>query len=176
VFLGRERPVYNLDRLIAMVEAEGLKVELREITPDVPYDEQVTMFHRAHLMISVHGSHLNNQLYMEPTSTLIEMFPRGYYQPEERSFAENTGVHHIEIDRNPYPSEEDVMRMTPDGVTRFHYCKKLASEHGTLERCFEDWRCRFFHRALGVMANETVFGKALARSIARFTDAEHCYR
>jgi hypothetical protein len=157
-----------------MVKAAGPKVDLREITPDVPYDEQVTMFHRAHVMISVHGSHLNNQLYMEPTSTLIEMFPRGYYQPEERSFAQNTGVHHIEIDRNPYPSDEDVIRMTPDDVDRFRYCRSLGLEHGGYQSCWDDPGCRFCHRALGVMANETVFEAALARTIATFTAAAHC--
>lgn len=172
--MGRERPVYNLDRLVEMVKAAGPTVELREITPDVPYDEQVIMFHRAHVMVSVHGSHLNNQLYMEPTSTLIEMFPKGYYQPEERSFAENTGVNHIEIDDNPYPSADDVLRTTPNDVGRFRYCKKLGMDHGDFKSCFEDWRCRFCHRALGVMVDEAVFEAALTRSIATFTSAEHC--
>ncbi|KAI8814425.1 hypothetical protein BJ742DRAFT_785263 [Cladochytrium replicatum] len=174
VFLCRERPVYNLDRLINIVKAAGVKVELREITPDVPYEEQVTMFHMAHIMISVHGSHLSNQLYMEPTSTLIEMFPRGYYHPEQQHFAGNTGVHHIEIVDNPYPNDEDVLRVTPDRLDHFHHCRSLGLDLGNFTSCFEDWKCRFCHRALGVKVNETVFEEVFARALSAFTTAEHC--
>ncbi|GAA6004444.1 uncharacterized protein JCM10292_007071 [Rhodotorula paludigena] len=107
VFLERNRLVYNWEDLVDVVNAAGVNLTMRKVDADVPYDEQVRMFQMADILFSVHGSHLNNQVFMEPTSTLIEMFPHLYYHDEQRRLASRTGVHHVELVDQPYPTADE---------------------------------------------------------------------
>ncbi|GAA6004447.1 uncharacterized protein JCM10292_007073 [Rhodotorula paludigena] len=136
VFLDRNRPVFNLDRLLDIVREAGATPQVRVINASVPHDQQVRNFHGTDILFSVHGSHLNNQLFMEPNTTLIEMFPHYFRHDEQWRLSRQTGINHIELFHNPYPEESEVEAIGGSKLIKhLNQCKAWAAEAKSFEDC-----------------------------------------
>ncbi|KAK4049300.1 hypothetical protein OIV83_004237 [Microbotryomycetes sp. JL201] len=137
----KSRPLYNQDDIVGELRERGIN-DIRIVTIEewVPYTDQVENFAAADLVVSVHGSHLNNQVFMPEHGTLIEVFPVFYYHGEQRIISKSTGVGHIELRNNEYPPVEYVK--DPYHLRLLQTCKDAAADFPTPELCWQENGCR----------------------------------
>lgn len=103
VILLRNRPFWNHHEVFTALQARGIHVSYAETTEEMPYAEQVSIWAEADIIVSVHGSHLNNQVFLQPGSYLIEIFPANFFVNEERMLALSANANYIDLKENDYP-------------------------------------------------------------------------
>lgn len=80
---------------------------------------------------------------MEPTSTLIEVFPRLFYHDEQKRLAVMTKVHHVELQDNEYPDRFGFEKYhSTSELVEIDKCLLLDAQFPTATRCYSDHDCR----------------------------------
>lgn len=141
VFLRRDRPFWNEEELMQAMRDLTPNIHIETISADVPYQVQVDMFAQADILVSVHGSHLTNQLFMRPGAGLVEVFPHWFYHPEQTTLARLTGVDHIKLTNNPLVPRE---LCTPTFIPFLNKVESQIQEHNitTGDECMQEFLCR----------------------------------
>lgn len=85
----------------------------------IPFREQIALFQRADVLVSIHGAELSNVLFMRHDARIIEIMPFGYM---DRWFYWLATSVHVKV--IPFPSDPD-----PE---KFHQCISKQSESASL--------------------------------------------
>ena len=105
VLLLRERPLWNKNALLRIMREAGIRHPIvTSIDAGTPYQNQIDLFYSADLIVSIHGSHLQNLQFMQPGSYILEIFPKMYYHGGQKSLARWTGVHLLGLQNSTFPS------------------------------------------------------------------------
>lgn len=142
VLLRQEsRPLWNLDEILEILTSAGYQVQSVTIDENTPYQNQVEIWAESDILLSVHGSHLNNQVFMKPGSYLLEIFPANFHHDEQRRAAVSTGVRYIEFRDNVLPTEEQVATK-PGFMNTYKKVLALDQEFKTMKECMTSPECR----------------------------------
>lgn len=96
------RPLWNINEVEQTLRIAGLRTIRRaSISAVTPYWLQAQLFQWADLIVSIHGSHLANLLFMPDWTVIVELFPHKYFsaQPAVRPPISNSLP--LSADRHP---------------------------------------------------------------------------
>lgn len=123
----------------------------------IPFREQIALFQRADVLVSVHGAELSNVLFMRHDARVIEIMPFGYMAKWFYWLATSA---HVKV--TPFPSDPD--------EEKFHQClsKYLTHESADLAMKLNSMVAKFRnattweqrkHLALDVPLSDNVFSQ-----------------
>jgi hypothetical protein len=174
--LQRERPLWNEAAVIkSMTDLGAANIVIDSVDESVPYPNQVELFYRADIIVSVHGSHLQNQHFMQPHTHIIEIFPKNYYHPEQLNLAHWTSVNIAQLTNSTLPAEKTVDAVKDSHLSRaYHKCLKQYETYPSADQCMAHKRCYDPCRYLGAEANLEEFRIAFESALSALTTAPHC--
>jgi hypothetical protein len=142
VYLRRDRPVWNEEEVLEALQDLGVPISVREIDESTPYATQVDIFYSADIVVSVHGSQLQNQHFMEPGSAILQFFPFHYWNWGQQKLAQWTGVNVVEMRNNSLPPRELVAALkNPSYLARWDRVNASTTEFPTEAACNGVMRC-----------------------------------
>ena len=145
LWLRHDRPLWGREALRTALTELGLRVRDVSVAEDTPYADQVALFADADIVVSVHGSHLQNMVFLRPGAVLVEVYPTLFYHGGQRSLADKVGeIDYIEIAET---------QLVPEALVREHegaskgwlhkwaHVKQMTEKHPTLAECTKHRDC-----------------------------------
>ena len=166
---GGPRVVVNAAEVRAKLGAalERVGGELRIVTTNSSHTfaEQVRTFESCDLLVSVHGSHNANQMWMRPGAAFMEVNPYLFYYDSYEKLADVLGLYYL-------PSRRNEIGVSSASASRFvaTYGRKFTDV-----TCQAHARCRTSARGFPTRVNMTDFDAQLSRGIAHLL-ANHSLR
>lgn len=139
VFLRRDRPLWSESQLADIVRRTTTHVSFAQIDEHTPYQVQASIFAMADIVVSVHGSQLENQVFMRRGGGLVEIFPHKFYHDEQERLAGVTAVRHIEMKDTPLPPRSLI---TPEYLPIYDEAMAALAKYPTQEACQNQFTCR----------------------------------
>lgn len=141
VYLARDRPVWNEMEVLQALTIPGMAPPvIATIDENVPYDHQVKLFHSADIIVSVHGSQLQNQQFMRPGSVIIELFPRLYHHDEQNRLAAWNDLDLVQLNGTKFPPRALVALDGPDYLTTLDEAEDFATKFN-IDQCMNVLHC-----------------------------------
>lgn len=141
----------------------------------MPYQNQIDLFYQAEVIISVHGSHLESQLFMQPGSQIIEIYPYQYYHNEQKKLGGYTGVEIHQLVNNTIPSRQEMKEYGDSKLLNYRkMCLEYAKTYPTTELCMKDQDCYRPCRSIGAKANMSDFKIALEKALTALEKRPGC--
>ena len=108
------RGIYNIDRVVAAVNASGLPYEMVATMASLSFEEQVQLMAGTGLLIAPHGAHLQNIMFLPAHAAVIELWPYLMKKSTYRHLA-------TQLDLNYFPVYSwDLLPMTPPNIKAFY--------------------------------------------------------
>ena len=113
----------------------GASVRITTTRGDAPICAQARWVHGATLLVSPHGAHLTNALWMAERAVLLEVMPWGMWDYEGyRALYKAAGLSHGRIKSSRPPSDDP------------HWLTRKGSQEHSQQRCAASQECRRFYR------------------------------
>ena len=145
VLLLRERPLWNKNALLRIMREAGIRHPIvTSIDAGTPYQNQVDLFYSADLMISIHGSQLQNLQFMQPGSYVLEIFPKMYYHTGQQMLARWTGVRFLALQKSTFPSRAAIKKNDHSHahIKALEDCQEFQVHLKTAKACMKHDPCR----------------------------------
>ena len=97
--VGKERTLEDQDALRGLIQREIKPAELTVYTGE-PLHEAVHRFHRAHILLGVHGAGLSNMVFMSSQSVVVEIQPDDYTNYCFYNLAREIQLSHVFVSGN----------------------------------------------------------------------------
>lgn len=128
----------------------GASVRVATSTGDAPICAQARWVHGASVLVSPHGAHLTNALWMRRGSVLVEVMPWGMWRYEGYvGLFHAGGIAHARI-RAARPPADAPHWLRPDAaaaVTSSNASSSAAAQEYDEGRCARTQECRLFYRS-----------------------------
>lgn len=125
-----------------MLDARIRDVIVTIIDDNMPYQNQVDIFYSADLIVSVHGSQLQNLMFMQPGSCIIEIFPKGYYHEGQNAIARYSQVYLSGLENSLFPPRNMIQAVNSSSMSAsYDICRKKSSGL-TAHQCMRNDECR----------------------------------
>ena len=89
------RGIYNIDRVLALLNASGLPVEIISTMATLSFEEQVELMAGTGLLIAPHGAHLQNIMFLPAHAAVIELWPFLMKKSTYRMLATQLDLHYF---------------------------------------------------------------------------------
>lgn len=125
------RRILNEDAVIGLLSDYGFETVQPET---LPYQEQVSLFSEAGMIVGAHGAGLTNMLFCQPGFSAVELF-NGYYSRVYWSLASVMGVNHY---KKLQSTQVETPKNTSDSVELLknsHFHVDLAELQRVIEEC-----------------------------------------
>jgi len=159
---GGPRVIVNVLDVLGIMEAaaQGAGARMRVVNANSSHSfaEQVQLFASCNVLVSVHGSHNANVMWMRPRSAFIELNPFLFYYAAYRELATVSGIDYLPSRRNQIGVTTGTL-----GVKAARFKKEFA--RWTDVACQEHTRCRSLARSFPTRVNMSDFKTALERGV-----------
>lgn len=91
------RHFLNLDAMQAIMRKYGFEAERVEASGEMSFQQQVELFAGAGVLVTMHGAGLMNQIFMQPGSAVIEIFPVHLKHVLYERVAHYAGLYHFKV-------------------------------------------------------------------------------
>lgn len=163
---GGPRMVANRKELLRLMAnvvntvAPGGAVAQVGVNSSHSFAEQVALFASCDVLVSVHGSHNANLMFMRPGSAFIELNPHKFFYASYQALAEVAGIHYI-------PSRSNAIATTELRGKEVGKAEAFARKYGTWTdvRCQAVGGCRQQSRSFPTHVNTSDFAAGFARAL-----------
>eukprot|EP00310_Coccolithus_braarudii_P012391 CAMPEP_0183348954 /NCGR_PEP_ID=MMETSP0164_2-20130417/13295_1 /TAXON_ID=221442 /ORGANISM="Coccolithus pelagicus ssp braarudi, Strain PLY182g" /LENGTH=435 /DNA_ID=CAMNT_0025520619 /DNA_START=126 /DNA_END=1433 /DNA_ORIENTATION=- len=160
---GGERLIVNLKEVLLEMETATRRVggTLRVVSANSShtFEHQVGLFSSCDIMVSVHGSHNANLMWMHGGSAFMELNPHLFYYSSYKELAEVSGVLYLPSRRN------SIAHTTNNALAAKAARFKKDFAHLDDAHCQDVSACRNLARNLPTMINMTDFAHNFERGI-----------
>jgi hypothetical protein len=108
------RGIYNIDRVVAAVNATGLPLQMVSTMATLSFEEQVQLMAGTGLLIAPHGAHLQNIMFLPAHAAVIELWPFLMKKSTYRHLATQLDLHYFPV------YSWDLLPMTPFNCKTFY--------------------------------------------------------
>ncbi len=135
----------------------GLPLLAVEFTPETDLATQASIMANTAVLVSAHGAALTNVIFMRPNTSMLEIFPPKFFEPQSyTAMTPQLGIHH------------EHYRLTKYSDTNAG--KSLARKYYGMgpTKCYNHKDCRFEHKILKIRPDVNVVKSFVQKAIQPF--------
>lgn len=159
---GKGRSVANEQKLIKSLNAAVAKhsdyAKFSEISCNshMTWKQQVQIWANCDAVISAHGSHNINMMFMRPGSTFVEMNPKMFFYEAYPNLAATVGLAYIGLRDSEWQDDTEDKQHSKDMAVVQHFIDQGVDD----VKCQEIKACRTQSRNIPFAVNQQSFGEA----------------